>query len=309
VSSQSVGRHASVTHNAKDLAQRVRNRSGDLGKSLRMDLRTLQISQIPLRDRAGLVADKARAAGAIAKGGSAQWHLGDISLEVTGLNDLGTFQANLLEVAGFLRPHIDLGDHPVIVDVGANVGQFAAAALLLWPRASLRCFEPDPETFAQLERNLGKRPEVEPRCAAIGSSNGTLTFYRHELSVMSSLRADLVAGRERQDEFPVDVVTLDNACRAVRAIDLLKIDVEGFELEVLRGAGEVLRRTRYLYMEISLGDHDQGQTLDAFHLIREFAKDARFKAVGRSYQAKTPRGLETVSQDVLIDLGVLEPGG
>jgi FkbM family methyltransferase len=284
-------------------------RWGDLGKSLRMDLRTLQISQIPLRDRAGLVANKARAGAAVARGGSAQWHLGDISLEVTGLNDLGTFQANLLEVAGFLRSHIDLGDHPVIVDVGANVGQFAAAALFSWPMASLRCFEPDPETFAQLERNLGERPDVELRCAAIGSSNGTHTFYRHQLSVMSSLRADLVAGGERRDEFPVDVVTLDNACRAIRAIDLLKIDVEGFELEALRGAEEVLQRSRYLYMEISLGDHDQGQTLDAFHLIRGYAKDARLRAVGRSYQAKTSRGLETVSQDVLIDLRVPETAG
>lgn len=274
----------------------------DLYKSVSMDLRTLNIPTLSRREGLLLVLNKTRAVTALLAKGSACWQIGENAFEMQTLFDVGTFQRNVLEVAAFLRPHIRIGNTPTIIDVGANAGQFAAGALLCWPHASLVCFEPDPLTFAQLEKNLGGRPNVELRCAAAGPEPGTLTFYRHELSVRSSLRADVVPEEERIGEIQVETVRLDDDCRNLKAIDLLKIDVEGFELEALRGAVSLLDRTRYLYVEISVGERDLGQTLQVFELVHDVVRNARLKAVGHKYTVMTPNGPEVICQDVLLEL-------
>lgn len=127
----------------------------------------------------------------------------------------------------------------VALDVGANVGAYA---LLLggWvsPGGRAYAFEPSPETFAGLSRHLalnGLLGTVVPVAAAVSASDGRATLSGGGLSGGNRLDAR-GAGPE------VETVSLDGFCAREGIVpSFIKIDVEGAELDVLRGARETIR--------------------------------------------------------------------
>jgi FkbM family methyltransferase len=132
----------------------------------------------------------------------------------------------------------------VVFDVGANVGDFCRAVLERKPLAAVHCFEPSLATFATLKDLLDGECRVVLNQIALGSSVGRQILYADERrSGMASLH------RRRLDHFGIEfkieeqvaIDTIDNYCaqKCISSIDLLKIDVEGHELSVLRG-GELL---------------------------------------------------------------------
>ncbi len=137
-----------------------------------------------------------------------------------------------------------------ILDVGANVGQTARLLTGRFPRAQVYSFEPVPATFAELEANTAGLPRVTAVNQGMGSEAGRATINLYATSLHSSM---LTAGRPSTASVEVDVSTVDAFCtgRSISRVDLLKVDVEGFEAQVLRGAGTVLRegRVRFVYLE------------------------------------------------------------
>ena len=141
----------------------------------------------------------------------------------------------------------------VLFDVGANCGFLALRHCLADPQVQAFCFEPHPRTFAILQRNielnsLALRARAIP--AAAGAQSGKC---RIELDAQSSM-AIVASGAEAKAAngagLEVPVVALDDFCREQRVWpDALKIDVEGFEVEVLHGAKECLGRVQRLVME------------------------------------------------------------
>jgi FkbM family methyltransferase len=141
---------------------------------------------------------------------------------------------------------------PTVVDVGANVGLFTWRVQTLRPRARVLALEPEADNYERLEAvfaSLGVRGQA--RRQACGRSPGTATLFLRN-SVTHSLdpgwHTDLDRGAGTET---VEVVTLDAACAEAgfRQIDLLKVDVEGAEVEVLAGATEVLAHTRHVVLE------------------------------------------------------------
>jgi len=144
-------------------------------------------------------------------------------------------------LASYLRP----GD--TYVDVGANIGALALhAAALVGPTGRVTAIEAHPRTFGFLRDNL--RLNGAPVTAlnfAAGEESGTLRF--------TNIRGDDKNGVSERGELEVAVRPLDELlAEADGSIDLLKLDVEGFELSVLRGASAVLARTECVYFEVSL---------------------------------------------------------
>lgn len=146
-----------------------------------------------------------------------------------------------------------------IIDGGANIGQFARAAAENFPSADIICFEPLPDIIEQLTANLSDRVNVRIIGAALGSKIGTTVIHRNTSSGASSiLEMDLDARKiypklREIDSFEVPIVTLDHALSInnMRRPILLKLDLQGYELEALRGAPKTLVEIDYVLMEAS----------------------------------------------------------
>jgi len=164
-------------------------------------------------------------------------------------------------VAGLER----LGLHfRTVLDVGANIGQFTAAAHGSWPKARFFAFEPLPQAAEVLRRRTG----VEVHQVAIGDHDGTTRFYPHTYTLSSSALRVVTDVQDRhwaEETEPIDV--------AVRRLDtvlahteldgpvLLKLDVQGLETAVLTGAPATLARVDALLLEVAFERSYEGQPL------------------------------------------------
>jgi FkbM family methyltransferase len=141
----------------------------------------------------------------------------------------------------------------VVVDVGANVGIFALQLAQAVPRGRVFAFEPTHHAFARLKRNLELNPELSPRVEAVQAFVSAASDQRPSLSAYASWRVDgssfgthpLHGGTEKSAE-GIGAVSLDDfaAQRGLHRVDFIKIDTDGHELEVLRGARGLLARHR-----------------------------------------------------------------
>jgi FkbM family methyltransferase len=159
-----------------------------------------------------------------------------------------------------------------VLDVGANIGVFSLwAAGRVGPQGRVVSVEPHPVAHAALRENVAGCPQVTPVQAACSDAAGELVlhFVPGRLSVSSALpRAD------RTGSVVVDVQPLAELARAagLERVDVLKIDVEGLELEVLAGAGALLETVSRLVMEVERDKLDDVDALLAAHgLVRRRA--------------------------------------
>jgi FkbM family methyltransferase len=166
------------------------------------------------------------------------------------------------------------------LDIGANVGQFAVAAAKLFPDATVYSFEPDPETIQKLRKNVSAIGRIKVRELALGDAPGEVTFNVNKNTQVSSI-LPLHAGR--LEAFPdatvrktikVQVDTLDRVfCNVEMASPiLLKIDVQGYEDRVLKGAPDLLQRIDYILFEASLKPLYEGERtfVEMIKLMEEF---------------------------------------
>ena len=153
-------------------------------------------------------------------------------------HEMGEVLAHLTELGHAPRTIVDVG-------VGHGTPQLYAA----FPDAHLVLVEPlEPEFGGAIERILAERPGHWARGAA-GAAPGRTTIEVHPAAVLSSTRS--VGGVPRE----VDVVTVDDAVAASGAPAgplLLKVDVEGGELDVLDGAEQTLARAEVVLLEVAL---------------------------------------------------------
>jgi len=146
----------------------------------------------------------------------------------------------LADIESLLR----IDRNPVIFDVGANVGQTSLALARSCPHARIFAFEPCEITFVELEKNVAHVPQITPTKIALGPERGPANLKVTGSSVNASILAyNNPTGTDRVErEEEVEMSTLDHFCRdwSIPRISLLKIDTQGFDLEVLRGAAELL---------------------------------------------------------------------
>jgi FkbM family methyltransferase len=143
-----------------------------------------------------------------------------------------------------LRERVPAG--AVVIDVGANIGVTAALAAKMVPNARIVAIEPMPRAFECLRRTMAANglQDVTLLNCAIGTKwFGHLYFEQHELLATSH-----VTDKPTDSSLRVAVRRLDYIIRrlGLRNVDLIKIDVEGCELDVLRGMRFLPRRMRPL---------------------------------------------------------------
>jgi len=148
---------------------------------------------------------------------------------------------------------------PIVLDVGANIGLHSLHWAVANPHAAVYAFEPCPATREILQRNVHRnslQTSVTIVPHAVSSQSGQAQFFACADSAFSSLKD---THRERVIEIiDVAVTTVDDfvADAGLTRLFLIKIDVEGFEKEVILGAMNALQRFRPdLFVEIYRGTH------------------------------------------------------
>lgn len=157
-----------------------------------------------------------------------------------------------------------LSDGDTFVDVGANVGYFSRLACrLVGTSGSVHCIEPLPSALRLLKMNTSEFSNVTIHEIAATNEHGLGRFAVRKHGDTSSLDETT----EAQDIISVGLDTLDNVLSDEPRIDVIKIDVEGYEIEVLRGAvGIIQRHHPLLYFEYIHAD-DRDVDLDDFQSL------------------------------------------
>lgn len=153
----------------------------------------------------------------------------------------------------------------VAFDIGANIGEWTTFLLEVAekvPRGGIvHCFEPSPATFSKLQSAMAKHQSAEKVfCINAGLSDleGTMELYIKEegAGINSFYNRRLEGlGISYDESETVQVTTVDNYCRenAISYIDFLKVDVEGHELAVMRGATGMLKKQNIDYVQFEYG--------------------------------------------------------
>lgn len=128
----------------------------------------------------------------------------------------------------------------LILDVGANIGQTARFYARNFPTAAIHAFEPVGSTYQRMVRNLTRGARITPHRLALGDRDGTARIEAVPESGSNRLLADGTPSTRPVETVPLR--RLDTFCAEQRlgAIDLLKTDCEGHDLDVLKGAGNLL---------------------------------------------------------------------
>jgi FkbM family methyltransferase len=188
-------------------------------------------------------------------------------------------------------------DINTIFDIGAHTGEFASWIHQILPHASILAFEPLSDAFRQLEANMSGVPDFKAFNYALGESNSRMEMHRSSFSDSSSL---LDMAELHKQAFPftagetietIEQRRLDDVVQGLTLKDniFLKIDTQGYEDRVIRGAENLIARTKLIVAEVSFQVLYEGQPLfeDIYHL---------FKMKGFRYMGNLSEGMGTLSQ-------------
>lgn len=173
-----------------------------------------------------------------------------------------------------------LGRSPrLAVDIGGNVGDYSAELLRVFPDLDLHVFEPATTNVARLKKRFAQHEKVSLQQAALSDAAGRMTLFAdRDGSGMASLAQRQLGNFDIKFD-PMEEVevrrfdTYWKLALSERPIDIVKIDVEGYELMVLRGFGDAIRHVRVLQFEFG------GTNIDTKVFFRElwrFFEDAGF---------------------------------
>lgn len=205
-------------------------------------------------------------------------------------NNDNEFDADLngeLRLAHRVLPHCR-----VAFDVGANVGEWTAAALAINPSLEIHAFEPSPTTVSRLAARAFP-PKVFINPFALGEQKETRElFVFHDGSTANSLYRRVGAPSEQKKSEVVVVRSLDEyrAASGVNRVDFLKIDTEGHELAVLRGAREALAAEAIGVVQFEYG----GCYIDARVLLKDIWELVSSTGAAYFFYKLYPEGLRQV---------------
>lgn len=129
-----------------------------------------------------------------------------------------------------------------VLDVGANIGAYSAFfAELVKPEGIVYSFEPESRNFSFLEDLSDRSRCIRPINAAVGEHSGVLTLY---LSKDLNVDHHTYDDGEGRAATKVQVVRLDDFFAPDTKIDLIKLDIQGFEMQALRGAHRILSENK-----------------------------------------------------------------
>lgn len=176
-----------------------------------------------------------------------------------------------------------LGRKPVtLFDVGANVGNYSISLATTFPNADIYCFEPIPKTYQQLISNTIDYSRIKPNLKALGNLQGEIELYIGENNTDGTMASAYKVPLEcifpmvgkNITSVTAKMTTLDDFCEGkIDGIDFLKIDVEGYEYEVLKGAKKLLSNDKIKMIQFEFNEFNIASKtfmLDYYQLLPNY---------------------------------------
>ena len=163
-----------------------------------------------------------------------------------------------------------------MVDVGAHFGYEAlSASRLVGDTGSVVCFEPNPAVYSLALKNLNK-PNVTVHNSAVGDHDGTVKMLNKPITESAF---NSITDSEGADTIDVPLVTLDKVLASrEKPIDFIKCDVEGFEMEVLKGCTQILTADKpCLVLEADIPSENE-QSIQRAGVIANFLSKFGYEA-------------------------------
>ncbi|MDR2146037.1 MAG: FkbM family methyltransferase [Tannerella sp.] len=193
-----------------------------------------------------------------------------------------------------------------VLDVGANTGQFARKARILFPDAKIYSFEPIQSVYEKLKQNFAGDMNFKAFNTALGEENGEVTFFQNDYSDSSSC---LKMKDTHKEAFPytihesainVRINTLDAVLKVddLQSPYLVKLDVQGFEEKVINGGQDIIRNAEYIISEVSFVELYENQPL--FNVIYSKLTGMGFRYIGNFEQLLSPLNNEILQADALF---------
>lgn len=155
----------------------------------------------------------------------------------------------------------------LVADIGANKGDWTLSLLRLIDVDDVWLFEPNPQAMGECQRRLRNFGNIHFSEIALGANSAQAVLRVSRASEFSSLRnlnrkfiTDSY-GADRLEiiaQHLVEIQRLDDALPRDRSVDIIKLDVQGYEREVLAGATLVLKRTKAILLEMNFHSHYEG---------------------------------------------------
>ena len=164
-----------------------------------------------------------------------------------------------------------------IFDVGANRGEYTLALLPFFDQAQFYAFEPSCRTFEELVINLGSYSRVTTTNIALGQKTEKRDLYKESEYARIASLSELEATNPFFTE-TVDVHTIDEFSRkeGIDRIDLLKIDVEGHEMDVLLGAVAMIRKKQIYAIQFEFGEFNKSTKI-SLKVLLDFLTEAQYE--------------------------------
>lgn len=214
--------------------------------------------------------------------------------------------AGLATYLKLTQPVFQRLDVRAVLDVGAHTGQFALAARAAFPSARILAFEPQPDCFNELERTMAGDASFLAFNCGLGRLQGELAFERNDFTASSSFLR--MTGRHQEEftqtkrtqtvRFPVR--RLDDVMAEVGAAGplLVKLDVQGFEREVLEGGRATMAQATVAIVETSLVTLYEGQPL--FGEMLKFMDELGFSFAGTFDEITSPHDGRALQVDAIF---------
>jgi len=164
----------------------------------------------------------------------------------------------------------------VVLDIGANRGEYTEAILKVFPGAMVHAFEPSTETYSLLCTSLRNQKNVQTHNYGLGHVNDRVPLYKENPHARIASLSPLDVTKNHLTE-QVQIHRLDDIFQTLglRQVDLAKIDVEGHEMDVLLGSEQVIKSGKISHLQFELGGSsiDTNTTLKMFF---EFFSEYRY---------------------------------
>lgn len=196
----------------------------------------------------------------------------------------------LKDIKFILKKCTGNNDVKCCIDGGAHQGETSLALVDAFPEAIIYSFEPEPDNFKVLCKNTNGYSGIRPLNLALGEANQVVTFYKNYDSQTGSLLAgtdscakyvDEPKKMQLLDKLNVKMVTLDNWAEnnRITSIDLIKLDLQGYELNALIGANKLLtsKKVTFLFFEVNLVPSYENQS--QLSALYEYATKVGYRLV------------------------------